>query len=150
MRLEKLARLIRKAPHVYIVGNGGSYANAIHICNDLLACAVPAATIDPSTLTAIANDYGYYNVFDRWLRTVGKRDDLLICLSGSGQSPNIIRAIRSAKVRYMTTLLVTGAYEPDPKAAHGAHHVIRRGRNMQAAEEYQIALGHSLLKALKK
>ena len=86
----ELADRIRKANRVYIIGNGGSYANAGHICNDLIACGVKAYTLDPATLTAFANDHGWYKAFERWLNVVGEKGDLLIALSGSGKSPNTL------------------------------------------------------------
>ena len=143
------SKLIRKAPHVFIIGNGGSYANAIHIANDLLSCGVSAHTIDAATLTAAANDYGYEQAFSRWIRIVGKHDDLLIALSGSGKSRNILRAIRDAKVHFMTVLAITGAYESNPAIERQAHYCIRRGKDMQAAEDYQLVWGHQIMRELR-
>ena len=73
-----LAEMVRAAKRVYVIGNGGSYANAMHIVNDLLSCGIRAHSMDPATLTAFANDYGYYNAFARWIGTVGEAGDLLI------------------------------------------------------------------------
>jgi D-sedoheptulose 7-phosphate isomerase len=131
--LERLLNKIKKAGRVYIVGNGGSYANAVHICNDLLSVGVRAYTLDPATLTAFANDHGYAHVFARWLRVVGEKGDLLIALSGSGKSPNILKAIEAAEDLGMEVEKVFGA--PALK--------------MQPAEEHQIWLGHQVMQALK-
>lgn len=125
---------IKNARRVYIIGNGGSYANAIHICNDLLLCGVRAFTLDPATLTATANDFGYEHVFSRWIHTVGERGDLLIALSGSGKSPNILNAIAAAEERGMSVHREFGA---------------QKGFGMQAAEEFQIHIGHEVMKALR-
>lgn len=125
---------VKKAKRVYIVGNGGSYANAVHICNDLLICGVKAYTLDPASLTASANDFGYETVFERWIRTVGEKGDLLIALSGSGKSPNILNAIKAAEEIGMDVWKEFGY----PK-----------GLDMQAAEELQINLGHGVMKALR-
>lgn len=119
--------------HVFIIGNGGSYANAIHICNDLLSKGVKAFTIDPSTLTAFANDHGYENAFSLWLSVVGEKDDLLICLSGSGKSKNILNAIETAKRKEMEVLRLFGA---------------DLGQDMQRAEEHQLEWGHQLWKSI--
>src|SRR3990167_5228962 len=129
-----LAERIKKAPHVYLIGNGGSYANAIHICNDLIACGIRAYTLDPATLTAIANDYEYEYIFSRWIEMVGRKGDLLIALSGSGTSKNILMAIRIATLIGMDVEKVFGAPKQD----------------MESAEEYQIVLGHQLKRELKK
>lgn len=130
-----LLDMVKAARRVYIIGNGGSYANAIHICNDLLGCGISAFTLDPATLTASANDYGYETVFERWIEVVGDTADLLIALSGSGKSPNILRAVAAAERRGMMIWCEFGAAQ---------------GFGMQAAEERQIRLGHELMRALKK
>ena len=127
--------LIRKAKRVFIIGNGGSYANAIHICNDLLACGIRAFTLDPATLTATANDHGYEQVFSRWISAVGARGDLLIALSGSGTSPNVLHALRAAKRLGMMTTLITWK--------------LKNGMDMQLSEEAQITLGHYWMKKLR-
>lgn len=125
---------IKRANRVYLIGNGGSYANALHIANDLLACGIKAYTHDPATLTASANDYGYETVFSRWIGIVGQPGDLLIALSGSGTSRNILRALDAARTVGMDFHLVTD-------------HL--RTRDMQQSEEDQIVLGHNLMRALR-
>ena len=119
---------------MFLVGNGGSYANASHIANDLLSCGVSAFTLDPSSLTASANDFGYETVFARWIETVGAEGDLLVALSGSGKSPNILQALAVAKKKKMDWILVTD-------------YLITR--NMQESEEDQIVLGHELMRLLR-
>jgi len=125
---------VRKAPRIYIIGNGGSYANAVHICNDLLLCNKAAFVLDPATLTASANDFGYDSVFERWLNVVGAEGDLLIALSGSGRSPNILRGVLAAEQRGMKVWREYGA---------------AKGLDMQTSEELQLFQGHNLLRALR-
>ena len=132
--ISELISKIKAASRVYIVGNGGSYANAMHVCNDLLSQGVRAFTMDPSTLTAFANDYGYETAFARWIEKVGEKGDLLIAMSGSGKSPNILAAIRMAEYVGMTVHRIFGN---------------ERGENMQQAEEAQIKIGHELMRELK-
>ena len=131
---QDLADAIRAARHVYLIGNGGSYANALHIANDLIACGVRAFTLDPATLTATANDHGYENLFSRWLHAVGESGDLLIAPSGSGRSPNILNAMNAANLVGMTIWPIFGA---------------ARGESMQQAEEAQIRIGHEVMALLK-
>jgi D-sedoheptulose 7-phosphate isomerase len=128
------AERVRKAGRVYLIGNGGSYANAAHIANDLLAVGIKAFTIDGATLTALANDFGYETVFARWISTVGEAGDLLIALSGSGTSSNILRAMDVAKIKDMDAVLVTDYL---------------RSLDMQESEEAQVQLGHELMKDLR-
>ena len=91
---------------VFICGNGGSAANAIHIANDLhyglgintnregKGLKVEALPANTAVITCLANDTGYENIFSHQLRVKAQKDDLLIVLSGSGNSPNIINALK--------------------------------------------------------
>ena len=131
-----LAKAIRKAKRVYICGNGGSAANSTHIANDLISVGIKAhsLTADVATLTAIGNDFGYQFVFSRQLKVFGEPGDLLIALSGSGKSPNILIAVKTAKEIGMSVWTIYGS---------------ERGEEMQEAEEAQLALGHAAMLWLK-
>jgi D-sedoheptulose 7-phosphate isomerase len=133
--MKQLLDKIRAAKHIYLIGNGGSYANAMHIANDLIACGLKAHTLDPATLTMLANDYGYQHVFEYWLRAVGEKEDLLIALSGSGKSKNILNALAMANMLGMSVECIFGN---------------ELGQDMQTAEEHQLQIGHELLRALRK
>ena len=129
-----LAEAVKKSKRVYIIGNGGSFANASHIANDLLSVGVKAFTLDPASLTASANDFGYDTVFSRWLKVVGEPGDLLIALSGSGTSKNILKALDTANEIGMRYHLVTDYLD---------------GIDMQESEEAQVTLGHGIMKELR-
>lgn len=122
-----LTEMIEQSGRVYIIGNGGSYANAQHLCNDLLSCGVRAYTMDSATLSAFANDYGWEGAFARWLGVVGESGDLLVALSGSGKSKNILNAITEAERLGMLVHRIFGN---------------ERGEGMQEAEEMQLTIGH--------
>lgn len=126
---------LKTAGKVLIIGNGGSYANAQHIANDLIAAGVCALTLDAASLTASANDCGYENVFSRWVHVAGEKSDLLVALSGSGTSRNILSAIEEAERIGMKVWRVFGA---------------DMGLDMQSAEEAQIKLGHEAMRWLKR
>ena len=130
----ELAEKVKRAKRVFLIGNGGSYANAAHIANDLLSVGVPAFTLDAATLTASANDYGYETVFARWIETVGSEGDLLVALSGSGTSKNIVDAIATARSKGMEAVLITNYL---------------REKDMQASEEDQLVVGHELMRCLR-
>jgi D-sedoheptulose 7-phosphate isomerase len=125
---------VRKAKRVYIIGNGGSYANTMHMQNDLESAGVRAHTLNPASYSASANDFGHEFVFSRWVTLHGEPGDLLIAMSGSGKSPNILNAIGAAKIRGMDVHLIFGN---------------ERGEDMQQAEEAQISIGHKVMKALR-
>jgi D-sedoheptulose 7-phosphate isomerase len=97
-------------------GNGGSAADAQHFSSELLnrfererpALAAIALTTDSSTLTSIANDYDYRDIFAKQIRALGQTGDVLLAISTSGNSPNIVRAIEAAHERGMTIIAFTG------------------------------------------
>lgn len=130
-----LLEQVRVAKRVYIIGNGGSYANASHLCNDLLSCGIRAYVLDSATLSAFANDYGWDTAFARWLSVVGDEGDLLIAMSGSGKSPNILNAVDEAIGIGMHVHRIFGN---------------TRGENMHDAEEAQLTIGHALTTCLQQ
>lgn len=145
----ELIDAIKAAKRVYLIGNGGSAANAQHVANDLILCGIKAqALLDVPTITALANDFGYDEIFSRQLEIVGEPGELLIALSGSGRSVNILNALDVAVRIGMVTYAVVGAFG-DCTAANYARYCIRSGENMQDAEDDQLALFHSFYRILK-
>src|SRR5262252_2120091 len=113
---ELAAEALRAGGRLLLVGNGGSAADAQHIAGELVGrlnydrapVAAIALTTDSSVLTALANDYGYESVFERQIRGLGRPGDVLIAISTSGRSPNILRAIRAAREKGLTVVGFTG------------------------------------------
>jgi len=111
-----MAACLKRGGKILLCGNGGSAADAQHIAGELLSryefdrapLAAVALTTDTSVLTAIGNDYGYEQVFERQVEGLGRRGDVLIALSTSGRSPNILRALEAAKKRGLVTIGFTG------------------------------------------
>jgi len=97
-------------------GNGGSATDAQHLAEELIgryrsnrrALPAIALTADSSALTCIANDFGYESVFARQIEGLGKPGDLLVCFSTSGNSPNIIAALRAARDQGLGTIALLG------------------------------------------
>src|SRR6202011_6236193 len=108
---------LRAGNKLLIVGNGGSAADAQHIAAEIVgrykqerpAYAAMALTTDTSALTAVANDYGFEQVFARQVEGLGRRGDVLLALSTSGRSSNIGAALRAAKERGLITIGFTGS-----------------------------------------
>ena len=148
----RLAEDISAAKRVYLAGNGGSAANAIHIANDLVSCGIraQALTADVSTLTAIANDFGYEHVFSRQLEVFGEPGDLVLVLSGSGRSPNILAALAKAKALGVKSWGLFGAWNGLHEMAKLADCCIVFGKDMQEAEDHQLKVGHEVLRWLKE
>ena len=108
---------LRGGQRVLVAGNGGSAAEAQHFAAELVGrfrrerepYAVVALTADAAILTAVANDYGYAEVFARQVRGLGQRGDLLLLFSTSGESENLVRAAQVARQRGLTTIAIIGA-----------------------------------------
>ncbi len=101
---------------ILVCGNGGSASDAQHFSSELLnrydrdrpGLPAIALTTDSSTLTSIANDYDYRQIFSKQVAALGQPGDLLLAISTSGQSPNIVEAIQAAKENEMQIIALTG------------------------------------------
>jgi len=109
---EQIIEVLREGGKVLLCGNGGSAATAQHLAGELcgryLALAAIALTADSSVLTCIGNDYEYQDIFSRQVNALGQPDDILIAFTTSGKSPNVIKAISTAKERGLWTVALTG------------------------------------------
>lgn len=110
-----LADSFKQEGKVLACGNGGSHCDAMHFAEELTGRyrehrpSYPAIAIsDPSHLSCVSNDYGYNSVFSRYLEGVGRRGDVLFCLSTSGNSENILEAIKAAKLKGISVIALTG------------------------------------------
>ncbi len=109
-------KALRSGNKIMFAGNGGSAADAQHLAAELVGklnfdrppLAAMALTTDTSILTAIGNDYGFEYVFSRQIEALGKAGDILIAISTSGNSANIIRAIQTAKRHKIIIIGLTG------------------------------------------
>jgi D-sedoheptulose 7-phosphate isomerase len=113
---EKLVTALKASGKLLICGNGGSAADAQHFSAELLnrfekeRVSLPAIalTTDSSTLTSIANDYHYDEVFAKQVKALGQKGDVLVAISTSGKSPSIINAIYAAQSKGLSTIALTG------------------------------------------
>jgi len=110
-----LSLAIEKGGKIISCGNGGSMTDAMHFAEELSGVyrekrnALPAISIsDPSHITCTANDYGFDAVFSRFVEGVGRKDDVLLVLSTSGNSMNIIKAVEAAREKGMKVVGLTG------------------------------------------
>lgn len=112
-----IATALERGHKVLLCGNGGSAADAQHIAAELVgrfvaerrALPAIALTTDTSALTAIANDYGYDVVFARQVEALGQPGDVLIAITTSGRSPNVVAAVAAARARGLSVIGLTGA-----------------------------------------
>jgi len=142
---------LRAGHKLLLVGNGGSAADAQHIAAEIVgrykkerpAYAAIALTTDTSALTAISNDYGFEQVFARQVAGLGRRGDMLLALSTSGRSPNILAALRVAHEHGIITIGFTGA----KGAAMGVacdHLLVAPSDDTPVVQQIHLAVAHGI------
>jgi D-sedoheptulose 7-phosphate isomerase len=142
---------LRAGHKLLIVGNGGSAADAQHIAAEIVgrykkerpAYAAIALTTDTSALTAVANDYGFEQVFARQVEGLGQRGDVLLALSTSGGSPNILAALRSARARGLVTVGFTGS-KGHAMGAHCDHLLVAPSDNTPVIQQIHLTMAHGI------
>jgi D-sedoheptulose 7-phosphate isomerase len=148
---EQLATVLTGDGRLLACGNGGSAAEAQHLTGELLGrfhhdrrpYAAIALHADTSAATAIANDYGYEELFARQVRAHGRRGDILVTLSTSGTSPNVLAAAKAAHEIGVVVWSLTGP-APNPLAAISDDAVCIEGADMATVQELHLSLVHAL------
>jgi D-sedoheptulose 7-phosphate isomerase len=141
---------------VFLCGNGGSAGNAIHLANDFLygisktfgvGLRVSALPANSSVITCLANDVGYDAIFSAQLAVQARHGDVLIALSGSGNSPNIVKALEQAKSMGVKTYAILGYGGGKAKAMADVpiHFPVD---DMQLSEDLQLVVGHMIMQWL--
>lgn len=163
-QVETLSDLIESAYHtgrfVFIIGNGGSGANASHLCEDLAKCTlrdferqrrlkVLSLTDNTPWISAVANDISYENVFLEQLKNLASPQDLLVAISGSGNSPNIIKAVEWANAHGLVTMGVTG-YSGGKLKALAKHNLHVGIDDMGIVESLHLAAFHWVIDDLHR
>ena len=148
---EAMIKSLRAGGKIMLCGNGGSAADAQHLAAELVGrylkdrapLAALALTVDTSALTAIANDYAFEEVFARQIAGLGRPGDLLLALSTSGDSANVLAAVAAARANGIATIALTGA--GGGRLAPLADLAIRvPAARSNAVQELHIAVGHIL------
>jgi len=110
-----ISEAFKKGNKVISCGNGGSHCDAVHFAEELTSvyrkkrCGYPAIPIsDSSYISAVGNDFGYDQIFSRYIESIGCSGDILLAISTSGNSVNIIKAIKSAHKKNMKVVVLTG------------------------------------------
>ena len=150
---QELAQRLLRGQRLLAAGNGGSAAEAQHLTAELVGRfdgeRVPFSAIslhaETSAVTAIANDYGFEELFARQVRAHGRSGDVLILLSTSGKSPNLLRAVATAAALNITTWALTGS-GPNPLADACDEAVVIDAISANAQEGHLIAL-HAICRA---
>ncbi len=149
---QNLLHVWKNKKNVFICGNGGSAGNAIHIANDFIygvsyqkkefgGIRIEALSANPSVITCLANDVSYDSIYSEQLKVKADKGDMLIVLSGSGNSPNVIKAIEFANEIGVNTFSILGFNGGECKkiSKNSIHFSIK---DMQISEDLQLIVCH--------
>jgi D-sedoheptulose 7-phosphate isomerase len=151
-------RCLQAGGKIMFCGNGGSAADSQHLATEMLIRlrgtvnreSIPAIalTLDPAALTACGNDFGFEHVFERPLRGLGRRGDVLFGITTSGRSPNVVRALATAREMGIVTVgLLGGAGEPAMGLCD--HVLLVPDAETARIQECHISIGHAVLELLE-
>ena len=155
--IEILSTSLSQGGKVISCGNGGSMCDAMHFAEELSGRfrndrrGLAALSIsDPSHISCVANDYGYEYIFSRYVEAVGKKGDVLLGISTSGNSENVIKAVKTAKEKGIKTIVLTG--KTGGQLAELADLEIRAPQSEYAdrAQEIHIKVIHALIDGIER
>ena len=155
---DRCVESLAKGGKLLLCGNGGSAADAQHLAAELLVRLRPdvnrdgvpaiALAVDVSSLTACGNDYSFEAFYERMVRTLGKPDDLLIAITTSGKSPNVIKALKAARGIGMGTLGFLGG-NGGPALEHCDLALVVPSTETGRVQESHITMGHALIELIE-
>jgi len=148
---------LRSGGKILACGNGGSAADAMHLTQELVGRfrgnrrSLPGVslTADPTALTCIGNDFGFENVFSRQVEGLANPNDLLVCFSTSGNSPNILRALEAAKAKGVKTVVLLGKGGGKAKGKADLEIIIANADSGRVQEAHTLIL-HALLEVIER
>ena len=150
---------IKNGKKVFICGNGGSAADAQHLSAEFLVRLRPginrkpypliSLALDTSTLTACGNDYNFKYIFSRNLDALGDEKDTLICISTSGNSPNILEVLKKSKRKKINSISLLG-FNGGKEKKISDFSIIVKNRNVARIQECHIFLGHFILQKVEE
>ena len=155
--LLRVLHSINQDNKIIFCGNGGSAADAQHLAAELIAQflnkkrrSIPAIslTTNTSTITAIANDIDFKNIFSRQIESLGKKNDIFFCISTSGKSQNILEALKIAKKNKLITVLMTGRTKIKNKNID--HQINVTADRVDKIQEQHILIGHFICEFLEQ
>jgi D-sedoheptulose 7-phosphate isomerase len=153
-----IADALRSGHKLLIAGNGGSAADAQHVAAEIIgrykkertAYAAVALTTDTSALTAIGNDYGFEHIFSRQLEGLGRRGDVLLAITTSGRSPNILAALKTARQQGLVTVGFTGAKGTTSMAASCDHLLVVPSDDTAVIQQIYMAYAHGICDVIEQ
>jgi len=159
--IQEAARVLSKAfksgHQVISCGNGGSMCDAMHLAEELSGrfrddrpALAATAISDPSHLSCVANDYGYDYVFSRYVEAHGKQDDVLVGISTSGSSKNVVRAAQSARKLGLKVIILTGRHGSDLAKLADIEIGTPAGKYADRVQELHIKVVHILIECVER
>ena len=156
---DEITKAIKNGKKILLIGNGGSAADSQHLATEFMirlshdlnrpAIGAIALTTDTSNLTAGGNDIGFENVFARNIEGLGNEGDVLICISTSGNSPNILKAVAKAKEKKIITIGFLGK-DGGKLIKECDHYILIPSDNTQRIQEGHITAGHILCEIVER
>ena len=154
----KILFTLKNGGKIFICGNGGSAADAQHLAAEFMVRLRPkinrnpypviSLALDTSTLTACSNDYGYKNIFSRPFNALSSYKDLLIVISTTGKSKNIIEVLKLAKKKKITSIAFLGSKGGKAKPLCDLKYVVP-SNNVARIQEIHIFLGHLIFESVE-
>lgn len=152
---EAISTSLQQEGRILFAGNGGSASVASHLAAELVGrCVRDRAALSglsladsASTLTALGNDHGYETIFERGVSAFGRRGDVLVAMTTSGTSPNVLRAMTRAAELGIVTIAMTGT-RGEAFAASGDHGLVVPSASTQRVQEVHLAWGHAWCEAI--
>lgn len=156
---DEMISSIKNGRKIMFIGNGGSAADSQHIATEFMirlshdisrpAIGAIALTTDTSNLTAGGNDIGFENVFARNVEGLGNEGDLLVCISTSGNSPNVLKAVQKAKEMKIKTIGLLGK-DGGKLIKECDYSIVIPSSNTQRIQEGHITVGHILCEIVER
>jgi D-sedoheptulose 7-phosphate isomerase len=156
--VQVIADCLAAGGKIFFCGNGGSAADAQHLATELLvrlrggverpSWPAIALTLDPAALSAGGNDYGFEMVFARPLSGLGRAGDVLVAITTSGRSPNVVRALETASTLGIVRLGLLGG-TGHPAAGLCQHAIVVPSSETARVQETHITIGHALLELVE-
>ena len=157
--IKKFYDTIKKNKKIMVCGNGGSAADAQHLAAEYIVRLNPkknrrplpmiSLALDTSTITACGNDYSFNNIFSRSLEAIGNKGDLLLVISTSGMSKNILEVLKKAKKQKIFSISLLGNNGGKAKNLSDISFIIPN-KNTARIQEMHIFIGHFVLNSVEK
>lgn len=155
---EIISKAIKSGRKLMICGNGGSAADAQHMAAEMIGRMLVernplpalALTTDTSNITAIANDYSYDVIFEKQVQGLGQAGDVLLAISTSGNSKNVIKAAEAARAKGIHVISVTGGTGGKLKDISDLNLNVELGKNSSRIQETHIFIFHSLVDVMDR